>query len=315
MQSKFFVEYIVPLSQQQKQDEQDLSLYVAAPPDDRTRYPFHIALAGTPMDFIYCLSGKAIISLSDKHNVTTEIGKDECIAACLPGMTGEVQVTRHPFRAVLLQVSQGFLEKWICWESKPLFHGHLLFPRENLTPYMERMAQAFGIGPLLQQIVFWPEKGPMAEIYITAKKYELFYKQMELHGGSPPPGGAFSSAEIVAAHNVYRYLRQNIATPPCLAKLAAAVGLNRGKLTAIFRQVYGDTVFGVLRRERLKQAHGLLAGDRDKNITEIAYLCGFSSPGHLTKSFAAQFGMTPKQFRKNKGNRPTGARRHSSTPC
>lgn len=59
--------------------------------------------------------------------------------------------------------------------------------------------------------------------------------------------------------------------------------------------LFEDTVFGILRRERLECARRLL-NEKGKNITEIAYLCGFSSPSHLTKAFSAQFGISPKQY-------------------
>ena len=67
------------------------------------------------------------------------------------------------------------------------------------------------------------------------------------------------------------------------------------RLTALFRMLFEDTVFGILRRERLECARRLL-NEKGKNITEIAYLCGFSSPSHLTKAFSAQFGISPKQY-------------------
>ena len=80
-----------------------------------------------------------------------------------------------------------------------------------------------------------------------------------------------------------------------MPELAAAVGVNRTRLTALFRMLFEDTVFGILRRERLECARRLL-NEKGKNITEIAYLCGFSSPSHLTKAFSAQFGISPKQY-------------------
>lgn len=93
----------------------------------------------------------------------------------------------------------------------------------------------------------------------------------------------------------YAILLQDIGKPPSLPELAAAVGVNRTRLTALFRMLFEDTVFGILRRERLECARRLL-NEKGKNITEIAYLCGFSSPSHLTKAFSAQFGISPKQY-------------------
>ena len=104
-----------------------------------------------------------------------------------------------------------------------------------------------------------------------------------------------ASARRSAGHRAYAILLQDIGKPPSLPELAAAVGVNRTRLTALFRMLFEDTVFGILRRERLECARRLL-NEKGKNITEIAYLCGFSSPSHLTKAFSAQFGISPKQY-------------------
>ena len=126
------------------------------------------------------------------------------------------------------------------------------------------------------------------------RKYELLYQQIELLDRENSHK-CVSPAECRAAHRAYAILLQDIGKPPSLPELAAAVGVNRTRLTALFRMLFEDTVFGILRRERLECARRLL-NEKGKNITEIAYLCGFSSPSHLTKAFSAQFGISPKQY-------------------
>jgi DNA-binding response OmpR family regulator len=57
----------------------------------------------------------------------------------------------------------------------------------------------------------------------------------------------------------------------------------------------GQTPSQFLRTIRLKRAADLLSKDSD-NVAQIAYSVGFSSVSYFTKSFKAQFGMTPGQF-------------------
>lgn len=57
----------------------------------------------------------------------------------------------------------------------------------------------------------------------------------------------------------------------------------------------GQTPSHFLRTIRLKRAAELLSKDSD-NVTQIAYSVGFSSVSYFTKSFKAQFGVTPGQF-------------------
>lgn len=138
------------------------------------------------------------------------------------------------------------------------------------------------------------DDGLLRDVFLAHKKYELLYQQIELLDRENSHK-CVSPAECRAAHRAYAILLQDIGKPPSLPELAAAVGVNRTRLTALFRMLFEDTVFGILRRERLECARRLL-NEKGKNITEIAYLCGFSSPSHLTKAFSAQFGISPKQY-------------------
>ena len=147
---------------------------------------------------------------------------------------------------------------------------------------------------LLEQILNCRDDGLLRDVFLAHKKYELLYQQIELLDRENSHK-CVSPAECRAAHRAYAILLQDIGKPPSLPELAAAVGVNRTRLTALFRMLFEDTVFGILRRERLECARRLL-NEKGKNITEIAYLCGFSSPSHLTKAFSAQFGISPKQY-------------------
>ena len=137
---------------------------------------------------------------------------------------------------------------------------------------------------LLEQILNCRDDGLLRDVFLAHKKYELLYQQIELLDRENSHK-CVSPAECRAAHRAYAILLQDIGKPPSLPELAAAVGVNRTRLTALFRMLFEDTVFGILRRERLECARRLL-NEKGKNITEIAYLCGFSSPSHLTKAFS-----------------------------
>jgi transcriptional regulator GlxA family with amidase domain len=54
---------------------------------------------------------------------------------------------------------------------------------------------------------------------------------------------------------------------------------------------------------RLKRAAQLLEKSR-LTITEICYEVGFNYPSHFTKSFQDEFGISPKEYRKNHRSSP-----------
>jgi len=79
-------------------------------------------------------------------------------------------------------------------------------------------------------------------------------------------------------------------------ELARLAGLNDYKLKAGFRQVFGTTVFGYLRQQRLEQARQLLQA-QEISVTEAAATVGYSSQGHFAAAFRKQFGINPKDLR------------------
>ena len=50
-----------------------------------------------------------------------------------------------------------------------------------------------------------------------------------------------------------------------------------------------------IRNIKLKYAFEMLSR-RDRNIAEIAYATGFSSPKYFTKCFKEEFGLTPREY-------------------
>jgi AraC-like DNA-binding protein len=97
-------------------------------------------------------------------------------------------------------------------------------------------------------------------------------------------------------HFAREILLQRLADPPSLVELARLVGLNDYKLKAGFRQVFGTTVFGYLRQERLEKARQLLQA-QDISVTAAAAAVGYSSQGHFAAAFRKQFGINPKDLR------------------
>jgi len=104
-------------------------------------------------------------------------------------------------------------------------------------------------------------------------------------------------AERRSLHRVMDMLLENMSEPPSLALLSAEAGMDHTRLNSCFKKAFGCTVFEWLRQRRLFFAKNLLRQDQ-QNITEIAHTCGFCSSSHFGTSFRAQFGCTPRQYRR-----------------
>ncbi len=93
-----------------------------------------------------------------------------------------------------------------------------------------------------------------------------------------------------------RLIEQSLCELPSLEGIARKVGTHDKRLSAIFREQLGTTVFGYIREARLRRGQELLT-DGDMNIQDIAELVGFRSACNFTTAFRERLGMTPSQFR------------------
>jgi AraC-like DNA-binding protein len=62
-----------------------------------------------------------------------------------------------------------------------------------------------------------------------------------------------------------------------------------------FKAIFNTSPYSHLRNMRLKKAKTILY-EGETNITETAYLVGYSSASHFTKAFKEHFGITPSCY-------------------
>jgi transcriptional regulator GlxA family with amidase domain len=80
------------------------------------------------------------------------------------------------------------------------------------------------------------------------------------------------------------------------ADVAAAAGVGVRQLERLFQGHLGETIGARYRTIRLERARTLLA-ETAMSIAEAGNACGFASPAHFSRIFAAHFGMAPSAFR------------------
>ncbi|CAG7645036.1 helix-turn-helix transcriptional regulator [Paenibacillus allorhizosphaerae] len=88
---------------------------------------------------------------------------------------------------------------------------------------------------------------------------------------------------------------RRMAEPPSLLELARLVGLNDHKLKVGFKEVYGNTVFGYLREQRLEKAFRLLQ-EGPASVIEVSYAVGYSNPSYFAEAFRKKYGINPGQL-------------------
>lgn len=83
-------------------------------------------------------------------------------------------------------------------------------------------------------------------------------------------------------------------------EIAAMMGLGRSQFYRKIKALTNFSPVELLRQMRLKHARTLLT-TTEKNISEIAYETGFSTPAYFTKCFRDVYGKTPTELREELG--------------
>jgi len=115
---------------------------------------------------------------------------------------------------------------------------------------------------------------------------------------------ADSEPDAVTVAAVKRLIDDNLATLPGLAEIARSVGTYREKLSQIFREQTGMTVFAFIREARIRRGEELLR-DTDMDVQDIALLIGFNNAGNFATAFRERTGITPSAFRSANHQRKT----------
>jgi DNA-binding response OmpR family regulator len=106
-----------------------------------------------------------------------------------------------------------------------------------------------------------------------------------------------STRDEVMLRAAMRLIGKRLSAAFTLEEIAAGVGTYDKRLSSIFRERLGMTVFAWIREERLRKSRELLA-DTTLGMQEIAENIGFRSACNFTTAFRERLGVTPSQYRK-----------------
>ncbi|WP_296002619.1 response regulator [Rugamonas sp.] len=118
--------------------------------------------------------------------------------------------------------------------------------------------------------------------------------EAEAEAGAEPAAGSAPDAVIVSAAK--RLISDSLASVPCLTDIARSVGTYREKLSQLFREQTGMTVFAFIREERIARGVQLLS-ETDIDVQDIALLIGFNNAGNFATAFRERMGVTPSAYR------------------
>ena len=177
--------------------------------------------------------------------------------------------------------------------------------RKELSPSLQCLAH---------QVIHCPFEGVARRLFMEAKALEILACELEEFSDPPSAKASLRAArEVELLYDARRILEQEFTDPPGLIELARRVGLNDFKLKRGFRELFGTTVFGYVRKLRMDMARTLLENG-DLTITEVALAAGYSHFGYFSAAFKKAHGVLPSHYRRAGSNGGNHSMSHKSAP-
>ena len=153
-------------------------------------------------------------------------------------------------------------------------------------------------GKALRRMAEFKEAGEMAyEMDVIGWMCLLWaeiLRKTDVGGGVCPAG---EREDRAAQKEMVSFICRHYGEPLSLEAIAAAGHVSRSKCCQIFRKYVGQSPVEFLNAYRLKVGRNLLR-DTERNVTEIATVCGFSHLSYFSRQFAAAYGRTPREYRR-----------------
>jgi AraC-like DNA-binding protein len=169
----------------------------------------------------------------------------------------------------------------------------IILNRKNNHPITSRILM------ILDEIQHCQFRGGHKKLYLQSKVIELLALQCEQQEQAEDIRKQKFSLSAIDRQKIFQVrdlLLSRLQSPPSLAELSKAAGINEFKLKNGFRQVFDTTVFGYLNDHKMEHARQLLRSP-EYSVTNIAEDLGFSSVQHFSHAFRKKFGVSPMKLR------------------
>ncbi len=237
-------------------------------------------------EFNYCIEGAGVIEVNG-------------ILFDGPITSGHVQFLCGSHAAGVLQIPANKRILQLSMELSPLFWQRMeIDPDSRFGRGLFMLDDDTGIksARIVDEILGCPYQAYARRLYLEGKTFELL--ALRLHVLMPAADAekraALSRWDVRAIQEAKRLIDRSLQNPPSLSRLARLAGINDFKLKLGFKQVYGTTVFGYVRQERMRIARNLLErGQCD--VSEAACIVGYESLSSFARRFKKTYGYNPGQ--------------------
>ncbi|PCI34261.1 MAG: hypothetical protein COB54_00235 [Alphaproteobacteria bacterium] len=183
-------------------------------------------------------------------------------------------------------------------EKMPVHLRNVVFGGE-LSDYLYNLPLSPGMMNTILDLLQMSYDGTRRRLFTEAKSTELIcrlFQEIEDDFDARPLSATPASTLKNKVFEAQLVLVENYKSPPTITELARQVGLNRSRLCAEFKEIFGTTIFEFCQDYRMNKARELLQ-DRNLSIAQVGERVGYDHATNFTAAFKKQFGFLPKAIR------------------
>jgi len=194
-----------------------------------------------------------------------------------------------------IHIKQQYLFQLLNTQGYSEQHLKEHFLLKNYTFYRKASIISEQQKRLIQDLIQHSYQSDFAREFIRIKAIELILTVFS--GASNQLSKVkWSENDVDIMMNLRNFLDQNFHKELHLKTLTRQFGINEFKLKNAFKDLFGETVFSYIRKQRLKKAKDLLIKS-DLEIKEIAFLTGFKYSHHFSKVYFNHYKHLPSEHR------------------
>ena len=243
----------------------------------------------------YCLSGETVCEMN-RHRYNILEPKSHMYYSHDTKTQLDIKANVRNHMVEIRMLPRTLLSYFDYDEDKERIRKMLVNQKGQMTSY--------SLSPLIKNCVFdilqCAYRGAMKKMYYEAKTMELitlFFQEEVLC--NEYSHRSLDSVDIKKLQKARAIILNCLDDPFSIKQLAKEVGLNEFQLKKEFKQLYGTTIFGLIRSERMEKAAWLMKVE-GYNVSETASILGYSNFSNFTVAFRKHFGYNPSDYLKQK---------------
>ena len=243
--------------------------------------------------FIYAVQGASTVyGGTEKHHLQT----DEGMLMKCGNYVNNWQQTREtrPYEAVVVHFYPDVL-RFVYQNEVPSFLTRQARPGNKL---IHKITSEAAIESYIRSLLFYFNNPTLANeelVVLKVKELVLLLYNTDSHSIRDMLHDLFNPSQIAFKQIITSRLLDNLS----LEDFAQLTHLSLSSFKRKFKDTFGESPARYLKKARLEHAAQRLRVSSDR-ISDIGYDCGFNDVAHFSKSFAAQYGRSPSEYRRAK---------------